>query len=529
MRKSLFLLLIGLVLGTLLLSGCGQEQQPRANKEDELILALGAEPEDGFDPTTGWGRYGSPLFQSTLLRRNQDLGIEMDLATEYSVSEDGMTWTVSLRDDVKFSDGLPLTATDVVFTFTTTKQSSSVVDLSVLEKVDAIDAQTVQFTLSHPSSAFVALLVSTGIVPQHAYGPDYSQDPLGSGPYILRQWDKGQQIIVEANPEYYGKKPYFKRLTFLFLETDAAFAAAKTGQLDIVAIPATLAEQNVEGMKLLHLESIDNRGIMFPYVPAGLISSADHPIGNNVTADLALRQAVNAAIDRSALVEGALNGYGTPAHTVSEKMPWWNPETVMSDGDPAQAARILADAGWEDVDEDGVLEKGNMKATFTLLYPATDSSRQALALAVSDMLKPVGIDVEVAGKSWDDIEKRMHADAVLFGWGSYDPMEMYNLYSSQKAGIGMYNVGYYSNDVVDDYMEKALASTTEEEAMVYWQKAQWDGETGLSGRGDAPWAWLVNMGHLYLVNEKLELGPQKIQPHGHGWPITDMIQNWHWQ
>lgn len=117
----------------------------------------------------------------------------------------------------------------------------------------------------------------------------------------------------------------------------------------------------------------------------------------------------------------------------------------------------------------------------------------------------------------------------MMGWGSYNPLEMYNLYSSETRGVGYYNVNYYSNPVVDEYMNKALKSTSQEEANNYWKKAQWNGETGFSAKGDAPWIWLVNLDHLYFVHEDLVIGEQKIQPHGHGWPITDFIQQWHWK
>jgi len=78
-------------------------------------------------------------------------------------------------------------------------------------------------------------------------------------------------------------------------------------------------------------------------------------------------------------------------------------------------------------------------------------------------------------------------------------------------------------------LNKALRATTQEEANENWKNAQWDGETGFSVKGDAAWAWLVNLDHLYFVNENLEIGEQKVQPHGHGWPITDFIENWHWK
>ena len=107
-------------------------------------------------------------------------------------------WTVTLRDDVKFSDGEPLTAKDVKFTFETAANSGSVIDLNVLEKVEAIDPTNVKFTLKEAQSTFVNNLVATGIVPEHAYSEDYAENPVGSGPFQLVQWDKGQQMIVQG-------------------------------------------------------------------------------------------------------------------------------------------------------------------------------------------------------------------------------------------------------------------------------------------------------------------------------------------
>jgi peptide/nickel transport system substrate-binding protein len=519
-----FLLLLG--LAWLPVAGCGGASNRAERPANELLLAIGGEPEAGFDPTTGWGEYGSPLFQSTLLRRDHNLALVNDLATGYEISADGSTWTVRLRSDVKFSDGKPLTAEDVAYTFATAAASGAVIDLNNMASVEALDAQTVKFRLKRPQSTFVNLLARIGIVPRHAHGPDYAVRPLGSGPYNFVQWDKGQQLIVEANPLYHGPQPYFQRITFLFMSDDAALAAARAGQVDLLAVPQAFARQEIVGMRLLALDSVDNRGIMFPFVPAGGQTKDGHPVGNDVTADLAIRRAVNTAIDRQALVDGVLDGFGSPAYSSSDGLPWWNPETVIQDADLELARQILSDAGWKDANGDGTLEKGALQAQFTLLYPAADLTRKGLALAVADQLRPLGIKTDVAGKSWEAIQTLMHSNAVLFGWGSHDPLEMYNLYSSETRGTGWFNTGFYSNAVVDGYMAGALASTNEEDANRYWQKAQWDGQTGFSARGDAPWAWLVNLDHLYFVSEKLDLGQQRIQPHGHGWPVTANITEW---
>jgi peptide/nickel transport system substrate-binding protein len=524
-------LLFGFLL-LLFIMGCSETKE-KANENEadnnELVLAIGSEPDTGFDPTTGWGRYGSPLFQSTLFKRDHNLDIINDLAVDYEISRDGLVWTVKIRDDVKFSDGEPLTAKDVQYTFEKTAESGSVVDLNIIESIIATEDFSVQFTLKEEQSTFINVLLSTGIVPAHAHGENYAQNPIGSGPFKFVQWDKGQQLIVEPNPEYYDEKPIFNKVTFLFLNDDAAFAAAKAGQVHIAAIPTVFSNQIISGMRLESLQSVDNRGIMFPVIPnSGEKTAVGHPIGNDVTADLAIRKAINLAVDRNLLVDGVLEGHGTPAYTSVDGLPWWNTETIISNGNVEEAKKILSEAGWLDASGNGILEKNSLKAEFVLVYPANDTTRQSLAITVADMMKPLGINIIVEGKSFDDIEAMMHSNAVLFGWGSHDPLEMYNLYSSTYAGVGWYNTGFYSNPTVDEYFEKALLAKDEEEANVYWKKAQWDGETGFSALGDAPWAWLVNLNHLYFVSDKLDIGKQKIQPHGHGWPVTDNITEWKW-
>ena len=279
---------------------------------------------------------------------------------------------------------------------------------------------------------------------------------------------------------------------------------------------------------MVELETVDNRGIMFPFVPSGETTDEGHPIGNDVTADIAIRKAINIAIDREALVDGVLQGFGTPAYSVADQLPWWNEETQFEDGRMEEAAEMLDEAGWV-MNDDGVREKDGLLAEFQLLYPAGDQVRQALSMAFAEMIEPLGIQVTTAGYSWDELERLMYSNPVMMGWGSYTPLEMYHLYSSDTKGIGYYNANYYGNPIVDEYMEKALNSISQEEAYEYWKLAQWDGETGFSALGDAPWAWLVNLNHYYLVNENLEIGPQKIQPHGHGWPVTDFIEQWHWK
>lgn len=179
--------------------------------EDELVInadAHGTNLDNGFDPLQGWGcghQNFEPLIQSTLFKTGQNGEMTNDLATNYSVSSDGLTWTVNIRDDVKFSDGVPLTAKDVAFTFNTAVGSNSELDMSNLANATALNDTTVQFKLKEPQSSFIWRLRYVGIVPEHAYDKEtYGANPIGSGPYKLVQWDKDQQAILELNENYYG-------------------------------------------------------------------------------------------------------------------------------------------------------------------------------------------------------------------------------------------------------------------------------------------------------------------------------------
>jgi len=495
--------------------------------DETLVIALDLEPDEGFDPLMGWGGYGTPLFQSTLLKRTPEQGLEGDLAGQWELSEDRRIWRIRIREDARFSDGKPVTARDVAFTFNQAARAGGKTDVTVLEEAVATGEHTVEIRLRVPQITFVNRLITLGIVPAHAYGEDYGRNPVGSGPYRMVEWEEGRQLIMEANPDYYGAIPRIQRVVFVFMEEDAAFAAARAGEVHVIRVPQILARKEMPGMTLHAIPSVDNRGICFPCVPVQETPSPEgHPVGNDVTADPAIRKAVNRAVDREALVEGILEGFGSPAHGPVSTLPWDQPEAVIQDGDLEKARRILESGGWGDKDGDGTVEKDGKEAVFTLLYPADDSLRQALALAVSDTVRKVGIEAKVTGKSWDDIYRLMHANAVLFGFGSLDQTEMHNLYYGERIGDNVHNAGFYRNPTVDRHLQAAMSAPSLKEAVFHWRQAQWDGKTGYCARGDAAWAWLVNLDHTYFVDRRLDVGTPGIEQHG-SYIIANLPQ-WSW-
>lgn len=537
-RRVISLVCVAALVVSLLL-GCGGESGERSGGSrdgDSVVIALdpGSEPEAGFDPAYGWGageHVHEPLIQSTLTVTNTDLTIGYDLATGYSVSEDGLTWQVTIRNDVKFTDGEPLTAEDVAFTYNTVKETSSVNDFTMLDHAEAADDATVIFHMTRPFSIWPYTMAEVGILPEHAYdSATYGTEPVGSGRYILKQWDKGQQVILEANPDYYGEAPKMKQVTILFMEEDAAFLAAQSGQVDLAYTSATYSEEEVEGYTLVSYESVDNRGLNLPAV-SETTDSEGRTVGNDFTSDVLVRRAINIGVDRQEMIDHVLNGYGSPAYSVCDQLPWYNEASEVT-YDPEGAAALLDEAGWV-LGEDGVREKDGVQAKMNLLYSNGDSVRQALVADFADQMEELGIICTIEGVGWDTAYDRALSEPLLWGWGAHTPMEFYNIYHTIEGntvdGKDMAQYSPYANETVDTYMDQALAESDLEEAYTLWQQAQWDGTTGVTQEGDIPWVWLVNIDHLYWVRDGLTVAEQKIHPHGHGWSIVNNVDQWKWE
>lgn len=515
--------------------GAADADAHSADGLSQVIVSMppSSEPAAGFDPLVSWGcgeHVHEPLIQSTLVTTDVNLEFVNDLATSYECSPDGMEWTFCIRDDAVFSDGVALTARDVAFTINGIKNSPAAeADLSTVKEAVATDDATVVISMERPNNALLYTLAVVGIVPEHAYGEQYGASPIGSGRYLLEQWDPGQQVILRANPMYYGTAPSMERVVVVFMEEDASLAAAMAGKVDVAYTSAVLAESDPAGYDLLVCGSVDSRGISLPCVPTGspakvLEGDMAYEVGNDVTCDLAVRQAINCAVDREGMIDNVLGGYGLVAWSVGDGMPWSSSDMEVGyDVDRARA--LLADAGWL-AGEDGVLAKSGVRASFDLYYAAGDSVRQAFALDFANQMSDVGIEVNVKGASWDDIYPHQFSSPVLWGWGSNSPVELYQLTHSQGWG----NYASYENAQVDANLDAALAQPAIEDSYAYYRKAQWDAETGegVAPRGAATWVWLANVDHLYFQRKGLRVADQKPHPHGHGWSLVNNVDAWSW-
>ena len=531
MSKKSFLKYAAAVMAVIMLLSAAVSCGGSSSREkDTVVVAISSEPST-LDPTQGWGHGTTPIIQSTLIEYKQDMTFANDLATDYSCSSDGLTWTFTIRDDAKFTDGDPVDAKDVVFTFMTAKNSQSEIDLTYLVSAEADGNNKIIFKLKSPNSTFLNTVATVGIVPEHLYGENYGTEPVGSGAFKFVEWKKGEQIILEANEDYYGKIPAFKKVVLVFMSEDTAFAAVKSGDADVAQVSTSIASSNtVSGYYLRNVTTLDNRGFTLPVTPdEGKKTAEGYAVGNNVTCNIEIRKALAYGIDREKLAKDAVFGFGDPAYSENDGMPWSNPDVKIVT-DVEYAKKLLADNGWKDTDGDGIVEKNGLKAEFKCYYPSSDSVRQAVGLAAAEQARELGISIILEGSNWDEISKNMFSNAVLMGWGSSDPRTTYSLFhSSNKLRDDYYNPEGFDNKKVDAYLESAVKAVRAEDAYEYWKKSQWDGTTGSSMKGDCPWVWLVNVQHVYFVRDGIDIGDQMLHAHGASMPLLQNLKDWTWE
>lgn len=502
----------------------------RDRADDELVVSMGPRLPHEFDPKKRWGMYNEAhITHSTLLRKTADLKVIGDFAKDYNISEDGLIWSFNLHDNFKFSNGESVTAEDVKFSYEMLMDFGQHWDLAFVDKIQIPKKNQIVFYLKEPRSTFTAQLTEVPIVPKAHYNDNYTSNPIGSGPYLVKEYVPGEQAIFEVNPHWHGKKPHFKKWTWVLLDENTALAALKAGEVDLVYVVPEFADEKIEGCKLFEIESNDVRGLSLPYQKKGVITDSPdgYPVGNDVTSDPFIRKALNIGLNRQRVVEVALNGHGMPAYSVVDKMPWWNPATAIKDNRVEEAKELLESNGWI-LKEDNIREKDGLKAEFDLYYPTADQLRANVAIEAAGQAEALGIKINLVGSNWDEIKTVTHQVALLYAGGRNHPNQFYTSHNPEMAGHGWMNVTFYDNPKVLDYMNKAMRSTDLDKANEYWKKAQWDGEVGASTLGDLPNVWLVRFNHTYLGDKRIDIGNQGVHSHGHDWAVLHNIYDWKW-
>ncbi|MBQ7927569.1 MAG: ABC transporter substrate-binding protein [Methanobrevibacter sp.] len=528
------MMIIGAIIAVIVIVVAAFALMGGSHDDDPTHLTVAAhsnikEPESGFNPLTGWGcghQNYNPLVQSCLFKTDKNGSMVPDLATGYSISDDGKTWTVNVRDDVVFSDNSTFDAEDVAFTFNKAKETESDLDLTNLENATAVNKTTVEFNLVEPRSTFIYDLRYLGIVPSDSYDNNtYGEHPIGTGPYVLDHWDKGQQAIFKINDNYYGDKPYFTQVTLLFPEESTWLELAKSGDVDVVPVATSALNQTVDGYQFYEVSAGRAQGVSFPYLnDTGDVSNASAKIGNNVTADKAIRQALNVGVNRQAMCDEIFSGHATPEYTSVDTRDYANNDSKVQDANVTEAKRILAEGGWNDTDGDGFVDKDGVKASFDLYYPPDYLDRQSLSTVFAEQAKEIGIEVKLVGADWDTIYQNMYSSAALMQQTSPDPYKsVYQQYHSKEADDFYMNPGLYNNTDSDKLMEDAMHTSDLSQADSLWSQSALVNGGGWGPAGDAPFVWLVNYDYNYFIKDGIDIGSQ---PDGLGNDVLINICDW---
>lgn len=401
------------------------------------------------------------LLFNGLLKYNERLEIVGDLAESWHVSEDGLTFTFTLRPHVRWHDGAPVTAADVRFTYeklidpaVRTPYSSS---YELVESLEVLDERTVRVRYREP---FAPALESwmMGIIPRHLLaGEDlnttpFLRRPVGHGPFRFVRWKTGELIELAANPDYFEHRPHLDRYLYRIIPDNATMLLELlTGGVDLMSLSPLQYRRQTETPYV-------RRAYRKFHYPSFGFTYIGYNLSDRRFQDVRVRRAMDLAIDKRALIDGVLYGLGSPATGPYPKESWaYDPTIQASPYEVGQATRLLAEAGWVDRDGDGWLDREGQPFRFTLITNQGNEVRRQVAELVQQQLKVVGIEVRLRIIEWSTfvhefIDKRRF-EAVLLGWSlSRDP-DLYDLFHSSKTREGEYNFVGYANPEVDALLE----------------------------------------------------------------------------
>lgn len=464
-----------IALCLILLTGCSKKdpkiyaQDGPAAEGDMLVESSIGDAKTLCPPLVDESAGGdiTSLVFNGLLRYNPNMELEPCLALKWKVSKDGKTITYNLRKGVKFHDGVEFTADDVVFTYKVysdpTVNTPYGADYQYIKGVEVMGPYEVKVTYK---KAFAPALTSTfsSILPKHLLeGKDinhydaFNRAPVGTGPYKFKEWKTAQQIVLEANPDYWEGKPQIKRFVMRIIPDQAAeFLGILKGEVDGIGAwtTGTLSpEQYAKQTDTPKFTDYYNKYQCDQFVYVYLGWNLDNPLFK----DVRVRKALTYAIDRQAIIENVVYGLGSVATGPFVPHSWaYNKDIKPLPYDLAQAKKILKEVGWKP-GKDGLLHRTvNGKDTtfsFKLYTNQGNVSRQRIATIVQQQLKQIGIDCQPVIMEWttllaEYINKRKY-DAMVMGWQFGPEPDCYLSWHSTQMGEHQYNMVGYRNKEVD--------------------------------------------------------------------------------
>lgn len=412
-----------------------------------------------FNTTEGPAIQASSKVVEGLLTYDYDLNPKPQLAVAWSVSEDGLQYRFDLRRNVKWHDGRPFGAADVVYSLGLLKSAHprGRTTFANLREVRALDDHTVVLTLSRPAPYLLFALAAgeSPIVPRHVYEDKgdpllnpANRAPIGTGPFVFKEWVLGNYVSYVRNPDYWdAPRPYLESLLVRIVPDGAARAVAfETGELDIGG-STPVSPLDLDRFQKLPQIGLETRGYEYAPTLYGIEFNLDNPYLKN----LQVRKAIAHAIDPAVVLNVAWYGLGEP--TVSIVSPtlkrFYNPNVTTYPFDPKKAARLLDEAGYP--------LKGRWRFALTHDFQPFGENFKRTGEYIKSALAAVGIDVTVRGQDFPTYLKRVYTDRDYDFTNHpftnmFDPtvgLQRFFTSDNLRKGVAFTNASHYANPEVD--------------------------------------------------------------------------------
>ena len=450
-----------------------------------LISAMPSDPSSMIGMVAGESAslaIGSYLFNS-LLKYDQNLDLAGELAESWQVADDKKTITFTLKPGLQWADGKPLTSADVLFTWQLITDENThspyASDYQLVNKAEAPDARTFIVHYSQPFAPALESWASLQVLPKHKLaGQDirttsFAQKPLGSHYYQLSEWRHGEYIKLKKNPKsVLGPANIDHLIERIIPDPAAQFLELMADNIDSMSVDPITYARIIPSRPALQarLNQFKELGNSYTYLGFNLKRK---PFD-----DVRIRKAINYAIDKQEIIDGVYLGLGIAiASPYKPGTRWSNPDLIPYTFDPAKAKLLLAEAGYQDTNGDGVIDHNGKKLSFEILTNLGNKQREKTAVIIQRRLKEVGIETHIRTLEWASLLtnfiKPGDFDAVVMGWGlGLDP-DQYSIWHSSQQKPGQFNFIGYNNPAVDKLLEQGrLEFDPEKRMQIYHEFAK---------------------------------------------------------
>jgi ABC-type transport system substrate-binding protein len=503
MKRILMLMVLVLAAAGLIFATGSQEESGGAAmtsdgpQEGGVLVFARSGDSVGLDPareTDGESFYGSTQIFDTLVEFVPGTTeIQPALAESWEISDDNLEFTFHLREGVEFHDGTPFNADAVKFSFDRQfVESHPYNDLgpwqywgymdmsSIVDRIEVVDDYTVKFYLQRVEAPFLANLamdfaaiVSPAAVEQ--YGAEFKNNPVGTGPFAFVSWTKDDNIVLDANKDYWGEGPYLDRLILRVIpDATARYLALKNGEVDVIDFPSA---EDLEEMEAdANIELIQQPGLNVGYLA---MNTEKAPFD-----DVRVRRAFNYAVDRQAIIDAVYGSAGQVAKNPLPPTMWgYNDDIEPYEYDPEKARELLAEAGLADGFETDLW-------AMPVARPYNPNARRIGEIIQSD-LADIGVTAEIVSFDWgtylDKVDAGEHMTAML-GWtgDNGDPDNFLFVLLSAAAADAGGNIAFWRNEEFNELIIEAKQTFDQDRRAELYEQAQ------VIFHEEAPWVTLAH-------------------------------------